>query len=74
MRSAIVKMDVRSWETTSDVTPAFSDSSRMSASMRRALTGSSPVVGSSNSTTSGASASVRAIAARLRMPSESSAG
>ena len=70
----MVKIDVRSWLTTIAVTPRSRDSSWINRSMRRALTGSRPVVGSSNSTSSGAIASVRAIAARLRMPSDSSAG
>lgn len=74
MRSAMPKMLTRSCETTTQVTPSRSLSSRMRASTRRALTGSRLVVGSSKSTYEGSRVSARAMATRLRMPSPSSAG
>ncbi len=54
--------------------PRSSTSERTIVSKPRAVVGSSPEVGSSRNRISGSSASARAIAARLRMPPESSLG
>src|SRR5689334_7546176 len=63
-----------SWVTTTAVTPRSFWIELMSLPIVAEVVGSSPVVGSSNSTTSGSRASERASATRLRIPPERSEG
>ena len=74
MRSTTVSSVSRSCVTMNTVRPRSSTSERTIASNARAVIGSSPEVGSSRNSTSGSSARARAIAARLRMPPDSSLG
>ena len=74
MRSATINALCISCVTTSEVTDSSRWIDRISSLMRRVLMGSRPVVGSSYSSTSGSAAMARAMATRLRIPPESSAG
>ena len=74
MRSTTVSSVSRSCVTRNTVMPRSSTSDRTIASNPRAVVGSSPEVGSSRKSTSGSSARARAIAARLRIPPDSSLG
>ena len=73
-RSAMVKMLVSSWVTTTKVKPRFSRSARMVRSRFAAVIGSRPAEGSSSIRMSAPRAMARAIPARLSIPPESSAG
>ena len=63
-----------SWVTTTEVTPSSVWMVRISRAMVAEVIGSRPVVGSSNSTTSGSRASERASATRFFMPPDRSDG
>jgi hypothetical protein len=74
MRSAIESRVSRSCVTIKTVIPRSWHRNCSSRSNARAVIGSRPEVGSSRNSTSGSSASARAMAARLRMPPDSSLG
>src|SRR5207237_1405469 len=69
-RSATASAASMSCVITSDVTPSFFCSVRMSSLMRRLLVGSSPVVGSSYKMISGPGASARAAAVGPQQPDD----